>query len=210
MGKYYKVLLPIFYIGIIGVMVACILLVITGIKNYVEDSNKTKFTLDSVFEDTVEPVNKTESNTIIKPFTSDKVTVGRTFYDYKSEAKKQERSLIVYENTYMQNNGVDYVCSDEFDVVSVLAGEIISIEDNDVYGKVVTIKHNENLTSIYSNIKSITAKVGYKISQGEILGVSNKSSLESSDKNMLHFEVYYKGNPIDPENLYTMSVSDFE
>ena len=46
MGKYYKVLLPIFYIGIIGVMVACILLVITGIKNYVEDSNKTKFTLD--------------------------------------------------------------------------------------------------------------------------------------------------------------------
>ncbi len=210
MGKYYKVLLPIFYIGIIAVMVACILLVITGIKNYVEDSNKTKFTLDSVFEDTVEPVNKTESNTIIKPFTSDKVTVGRTFYDYKSEAKKQERSLIVYENTYMQNNGVDYVCSDEFDVVSVLAGEIISIEDNDVYGKVVTIKHNENLTSIYSNIKSITAKVGYKISQGEILGVSNKSSLESSDKNMLHFEVYYKGNPIDPENLYTMSVSDFE
>lgn len=210
MGKYYKVLLPIFYIGIIAVMVACILLVITGIKNYVEDSNKTKFTLDSVFEDTVEPVNKTESNTIIKPFTSDKVTVGRTFYDYKSEAKKQERSLIVYENTYMQNNGVDYVCSDEFDVVSVLAGEIISIEDNDVYGKVVTIKHNKNLTSIYSNIKSITAKVGYKISQGEILGVSNKSSLESSDKNMLHFEVYYKGNPIDPENLYTMSVSDFE
>lgn len=210
MGKYYKVLLPIFYIGIIAVMVACILLVITGIKNYVEDSNKTKFTLDSVFEDTVEPVNKTESNTIIKPFTSDKVTVGRTFYDYKSEAKKQERSLIVYENTYMQNNGVDYVCSDEFDVVSVLAGEIISIEDNDVYGKVVTIKHNENLTSIYSNIKSITTKVGYKISQGEILGVSNKSSLESSDKNMLHFEVYYKGNPIDPENLYTMSVSDFE
>ena len=209
MGKYYKVLLPIFYIGIIGVMVACILLVITGIKNYVEDSNKTKFTLDSVFEDIVEPVNKTESNTIIKPFTSDKVKVGRTFYDYKSEAKKQESSLIVYENTYMQNNGVDYVCSDEFDVVSVLAGEIISIEDNDVYGKVVTIKHNENLTSVYS-IKSITAKVGYKISQGEILGVSNKSSLESSDKNMLHFEVYYKGNSIDPENLYTMSVSDFE
>ena len=210
MGKYYKVLLPIFYIGIIGVMVACILLVITGIKNYVEDSNKTKFTLDSVFEDIVETVNKTESNTIIKPFTSDKVKVGRTFYGYKSEAKKQESSLIVYENTYMQNNGVDYVCSDEFDVVSVLAGEIISIEDNDVYGKVVTIKHNENLTSVYSNIKSITAKVGYKISQGEILGVSNKSSLESSDKNMLHFEVYYKGNSIDPENLYTMSVSDFE
>ena len=156
MGKYYKVLLPIFYIGIIGVMVACILLVITGIKNYVEDSNKTKFTLDSVFEDIVEPVNKTESNTIIKPFTSDKVKVGRTFYDYKSEAKKQESSLIVYENTYMQNNGVDYVCSDEFDVVSVLAGEIISIEDNDVYGKVVfKIKKIGNIVSYIQNVRGL-------------------------------------------------------
>ena len=110
----------------------------------------------------------------------------------------------------MQNNGVDYVSDEEFDVVSVLEGEIIGIEDNDVYGKILTIKHNENLISVYSNIKNITAKVGYKLSQGEIIGTSNKSSLESSDKTMLHFEVYYKGNALDPENLYTMSVSDFE
>ena len=94
--------------------------------------------------------------------------------------------------------------------VSWPTAEIIGIEDNDVYGKILTIKHNENLISVYSNIKNITAKVGYKLSQGEIIGTSNKSSLESSDKTMLHFEVYYKGNALDPENLYTMSVSDFE
>ena len=210
MGKYYKVLLPIFYIGIIGVMVACILLVITGIKNYVEDSNKTKFTLDSVFEDIVEPVNKTESNTIIKPFTSDKVKVGRTFYDYKSEAKKQESSLIVYENTYMQNNGVDYSNDEEFDVVSILDGEVISIEDNAIYGKVVTIKHNDNLKSVYSNVKNVLVNVGYKISQGEIFASSDTYKVDTKVKSLLHFEVYYKDNAIDPENLYTMSVSDLK
>ena len=210
MGKYYKFLLPTFYVGIVAVMVVSVLLVVTGIKNYVNESNNMKYTIDSVFEDKVEPVNKTSSNTIVKPYVSENVKVGRTFYDYKAEAKKQENSLIVYENTYMQNNGVDYVSDEEFDVVLVLEGEIIGIEDNDVYGKILAIKHNENLISVYSNIKNITAKVGYKLSQGEIIGTSNKSSLESSDKTMLHFEVYYKGNALDPENLYTMSVSDFE
>ncbi len=210
MGKYYKLLIPTFYIGIVAVMVVSILLVVSGIKNYVNENKNMKYTLDSVFDEKIEPVNKTNSNIIIRPYLSDKVKVERTFYDYQAESQNQEGSLIIYENTYIQNNGVDYTSDEEFDVVAVLEGEIICIEDNDIYGKILTIKHNENLTSVYSNIKNITAKVGYKLSQGEIIGVSNKSSFESSDKTMLHFEVYYKGNVIDPESLYTMSVSDFE
>lgn len=210
MGKYYKVLMPTFYIGIIAVMVVSILLVITGVKNYVSDSNKINFTLDSVFDSEIIPVNKSDSNTIVRPYVSENVTVGRTFYDYKAEEKNQESSLIVYENTYIQNTGVDYVSDSEFEIVSVLDGEVIGIEDSDVYGKVVTIKHNENLISVYSNVKDLTVTLGYKTSMGEIIATSNKTSLESTDKSMLHFEVYYKGNAMDPENLYTMSVSDFE
>lgn len=209
MGKYYKILIPTFYVGIVAVMVVSILLVVAGVKNYVSESNDMKYTLDSVFESEIKPVNK-ESNNIIKPYLSDSVKIGRTFYDYKAEAKKQENSLIVYENTYIQNNGVDYISDDDFDVVSILDGEIISIEDSEVYGKILTVKHNENLISVYSNIKDTVAKVGYKLSQGEIIGKSTKSSLFSSDNSMLHFEVYYKGNALDPENLYTMSVSDFK
>ncbi len=210
MGKYYKLLIPTFYIGIVAVMVVSILLVVSGIKNYVSENNNIKYTLDSVFDKKIEPVNKTNSNMIIRPYLSDNVKLERTFYDYQAESQNQEKSLIIYENTYIQNSGVDYTSDDEFDVVSILEGEIISIEDNDIYGKILTVKHNENLTSVYSNIKNITATVGYKLSQGEIVGVSNKSSFESSDKSMLHFEVYYKGNTIDPESLYTMSVSDLE
>lgn len=210
MGKYYKVLMPTFYIGVIAVMIVSILLVITGVKNYVSDSSKINFTLDSVFDSEIIPVNKSDSNTIVRPYVSENVTVGRTFYDYKAEEKNQESSLIVYENTYIQNTGVDYVSDSEFEIVSVLDGEVIGIEDSDVYGKVVTIKHNENLISVYSNVKDLTVTLGYKTSMGEIIATSNKTSLESTDKSMLHFEVYYKGNAMDPENLYTMSVSDFE
>ena len=210
MNKYSKILLPTFYIGIIAVMVLCSTLVVSGVKTYLLNRQEMKFTIDNVFDEDTTPVVKTETNIIVKPYISDSVKVGRYFYDFESDEKKQENSLILYEDTYMQNNGVDYVDNKNFDVVAILDGEIISIEDSEVYGKVVTIKHNDNLKSVYSNVEGVLVSVGYKIHQGEIFAMSAKSKLQSDYESMLHFEVFYKESAIDPENMYTMSVSDFQ
>ena len=210
MNKYSKILLPTFYIGIIAVMVLCSTLVVSGVKTYLLNRQEMKFTIDNVFDEDTTPVVKTETNIIVKPYISDSVKVGRYFYDFESDEKKQENSLILYEDTYMQNNGVDYVDNKNFDVVAILDGEIISIEDSEVYGKVVTIKHNDNLKSVYSHADGILVTVGYKIHQGEIFAMSAKPKLQSDYESMLHFEVFYKESAIDPENMYTMSVSDFQ
>ena len=210
MNKYSKILLPTFYIGIIAVMVLCSTLVVSGVKTYLLNRQEMKFTIDNVFDEDTTPVVKTETNIIVKPYISDSVKVGRYFYDFESDEKKQENSLILYEDTYMQNNGVDYVDNKNFDVVAILDGEIISIEDSEVYGKVVTIKHNDNLKSVYSNVDGILVTVGYNIHQGEIFAMSAKPKLQSDYESMLHFEVFYKESAIDPENMYTKSVSDFQ
>lgn len=210
MNKYSKILLPTFYIGIIAVMVLCSTLVVSGVKTYLLNRQEMKFTIDNVFDEDTTPVVKTETNIIVKPYISDSVKVGRYFYDFESDEKKQENSLILYEDTYMQNNGVDYVDNKNFDVVAILDGEIISIEDSEVYGKVVTIKHNDNLKSVYSSVDGVLVTVGYKIHQGEIFAMSAKPKLQSDYESMLHFEVFYKESAIDPENMYTMSVSDFQ
>ncbi len=210
MNKYSKILLPTFYIGIIAVMVLCATLVVSGVKTYLTNREEMKFTVDNVFDEDTTPVVKTETNTIVKPYIAESVKVGRYFYDFESDEKKQEKSLILYEDTYMQNNGVDYVDSKNFDVVAILDGEVISIEDSEVYGKVVTIKHNDNLKSVYSNVDGVLVTVGYKVHQGEIFAMSAKPKLQSDYKSMLHFEVFYKESAIDPENMYTLSVSDFQ
>lgn len=210
MKKYSKIIIPSIYVGVIGVMVVSCLLVVSGVKNFLNERKDYDYTLDKVFiKDTI-PVSKNENNMIIKPYTNDKVKVYSYFYDFEGDTKKQLDSLIYYENTYMQNNGVDYSNDEEFDVVSILDGEIISIEDNAIYGKVVTIKHNDNLKSVYSNVKNVLVNVGYKISQGEIFASSDTYKVDTKVKSLLHFEVYYKDNAIDPENLYTMSVSDLK
>lgn len=216
MKKISKIVLPTLYLGIIGVMVASVVLVISGVQSYLNEYPKYQYTLDGVFNEYIVPVVYTEyqdengTETIIRPYFDGNVKISKYFYDFESDSNKQIDSLIVYEGTYMQNNGVDYGSAEDFDVVAILPGEVISVEDNEVYGKIITIKHNGNLKSVYSNVKDVLIAVGYQVNQGEIIALSDKPKIKSDDKSVLHFEVYYKNEAIDPESLYTLSVANFQ
>lgn len=209
MKTYTKLFIPFIYVGVVTFMVMITMIVVNGISSYLKESADYKYTLDGVFEEDIVPVLKTETDAIVRPYIDSNVKVGKYFYDYESSNDRQEESLILYENIYMQNTGVDYICEDDFDIVSVLDGEVIGIEDSDVYGKILTIKHNDNLTTVYSNVSDILVSVGSKVSQGEIIASSSKSVLSKNDS-MMHFEVIHKGDYMDPENLYTLKVSDIQ
>lgn len=209
MKKYIKLYVPLIYIGVVILMVVSTMSVMNAVRKYLRDDSKYSYTLDNVFEGDIVPVMKSEVDMIVRPYIDENVKVGKYFYDYESDSTKQENSLILYENVYMQNTGVDYISSEDFDVVSILDGEIISIDDSEVYGKIISIKHNDNLISTYSNISNINFDIGYKVNQGEIIGTSKVSDI-SDGKSMLHFEVSFKGDYIDPENLYTLKVSEIQ
>jgi murein DD-endopeptidase MepM/ murein hydrolase activator NlpD len=216
MNKVSKIILPVIYLSIIGIMVVSVVLVLSGVQSYLNEYPEYQYTLDGVFSDYIIPVVYTEYpednqvETIIRPYINGDVKISKYFYDFESDSNKQIDSLIVYEGTYMQNNGVDYGSNEDFDIVSILPGEVVSIEDNDVYGKIITIKHNDNLKSVYSNVKNVLISVGYQVSQGEIIAVSDKPKIKSDLQSILHFEIYYKDNAIDPESVYTLSVANFQ
>lgn len=210
MNKFLKVLLPTLYIGIIGVMILTVMLIIGGLNNLSNNKTKYKFAASDIFENETMPVSKTGSTIIVKPYIQDNISVGKTYYDYKSNEQDQKNSIIYYKGSYFQNNGVDYINKENFDVVSILDGEVISIEDNEIYGKILKIKHNDNLISVYSNIKDILVNVGYKVNTGEIIATSNKSIYEKDNNSLLHFEVYFKNKSINPESIYTLDVSEIE
>lgn len=207
-GKYSKIVIPTIYLAVIFVMIMTVVTLLTGISRFLNEDIEYKYTIKNNFGGTTSPVNKVTNDSIIKPFLSQEVQIGKYFYDYKSDNTKQEDALIVYENTYIQNSGIDYVSENVFDVVSILDGEVMEVEQSDIYGNIVTIKHNDNLITVYSSLNDILVNVGYKTSQGEIIATSNKSVLNDYNTT-LHFEVYYKGEVIDPESLYTLSIEDF-
>lgn len=210
MNKTIKFLIPTFYIGVVGVMIFCVTLVLSGIKSYLKEDVKYNFAVDDMFSEEVVPVSKVGSNTIVKPYISDKVVVFKSYYDYKANSENQKNAIIYYKGTYFQNNGIDYEEENDFEVVSILDGEVISIEDSDIYGKVLTIKHSDDLISVYSNVKDVLVAVGYKTTTGEIIATSNKSIYENDNKSLLHFEVYYKNKTINPEKIYSLNINEIE
>lgn len=207
-----KIFVPTIYLIAILSVVGCILLTIMSINKYLTESEKFDYSINGLIDNEVKPVqgeDNTKNNVkVIKPFRNEKVTIGRGFYDFEGEQTNQEKSIIFYENTYMQNSGVDYVSDEVFDVISVLAGKVISVDTDEVLGNIVKIEHDKNIITTYQGIDKVALKVGDVVSQGTIVGVSGKSLLNSNYTTSLHFEVNYKGELIDPEKFYSLNVNE--
>ena len=207
-----KIFVPTIYLIAILSVVGCILLTIMSINKYLTESEKFDYSINGLIDNEVKPVQGediTKNNVkVIKPFRNEKVTIGRGFYDFGGEQTNQEKSIIFYENTYMQNSGVDYVSDEVFDVISVLAGKVISVDTDEVLGNIVKIEHDKNIITTYQGIDKVALKVGDVVSQGTIVGVSGKSLVNSNYTTSLHFEVNYKGELIDPEKFYSLNVNE--
>ena len=145
---------------------------------------------------------------IVKPYLDDTVKLVRSFYDYEGDSADQEKAIIFYEDTYMQNSGADYANENVFDVISILDGTVISVEDNDILGTTVEVRHSNELISVYQSLSDVSVKENDQIIQGQIIAKSGTSNINKDLGNHLHFELYYKGKIVNPEEYYHKSVDE--
>ena len=179
--------------------------------------NKTTFSVDTNNLEYVDnnilekhdylPVISTDVN-IVRPYVNNKVYVAKGFYDYTKEASDQEKSIIYYENTYMQNSGIDYANEEEFDIVSILDGTVIDIKEDKILGTTVEIRHTSDLISVYQSLKDVTVKVNDIVKQGQVIAKSGTSNINPELNNHLHFELYYQGTIVNPEEYYNKSLKE--
>ncbi|MBQ8811926.1 MAG: M23 family metallopeptidase [Bacteroidales bacterium] len=76
------------------------------------------------------------------------------------------------------------------------------------YGNHVVVDHGFGYKTRYAHLKSIGVVEGMKVKRGECLGLSGNSGKSSGPH--LHYEVVYKGNPINPSNYYDLSITPEE
>ena len=165
--------------------------------NYVTTKEKT----------IVVPTVATPTN-IIRPYNNDSVVAEIPYYNYEGTDKEQQSALIYYENIYMPNTGVMYTSDEEFECISVLDGVVKEIKDDEIMGKIVKIENNKNITTIYQSIDEVSVNVNDSIKQGDVIGTSGNNKITGNDKYALHFEVYNKGEIMDPEQFYLLSLED--
>ena len=175
------------------------------VKYTINKENDITYVSKAILDEYV-PVMNQPDDKIIKPFTKEDINIEVNYYDYQNEST-QENSIIYYENTYIQNTGINYTSTDKFDVVSILDGEVIDIKEDNLLGNTITIKHSNNIVSIYSVVEDIKVSVGSKVSSGEVIATSGTSNLLKDNYN-LHFELYVNGEVVNPENYYDKSLNE--
>ena len=176
------------------------LIVITSLFFTIEiekESDNITYVSRTILNDYI-PVLKVEDK-IIKPYTSDQVKVLNDYYDSEKE-DNEDSTILVYENTYIQNTGINYTSDTEFEVNSILEGEVIDIKEEEILGQSVTIRHNNELISVYQSLKDVNVKVGDRVSQGQVIGKSGSCKLIKDSENNLHFEIYANGTVVNPNN----------
>ena len=206
---------PCVYLTALIMVIGSIYLTISSINNYFSDKNDFNYSINGMTKTPLYPVQGTEtkkeettSTNIIRPYKSDKVEIGRYFYDKDSSEELQQKSIIYYENTYMQNTGVDYISDESFEIINVLPGKVLSVENDEILGNIIKIEHDKNFISVYEGIDNIKVKEGDTINENTVIATSGTSLINNNFKNSLHFEVYYNGKLIDPEKFYTININE--
>lgn len=167
-------------------------------------SKQNDYVTEDTINDSIPVINTTKK--IINPYIDSSVKIRKTYYDYKGESQSQENSITVHENTYIQNSGIDFTSDNQFDVISILEGTVISVKEDNLIGKTIEIKHDNGIISSYQSLSEVNVKKDDYINQGQVIGKSGTNELDKEIGNHLHLEIYENGNSVNPENYLNKEI----
>lgn len=105
-------------------------------------------------------------------------------------------------NPMQSHYGVDIVTSPNEAVKSVLDGTVIFSDWTLETGHVIFIQHQHQIISVYKHNSVLLKKQGNTVKAGEIIAfVGQSGELQSGPH--LHFELWYDGKPVNPEEFIT-------
>ncbi len=194
--------------------VIAFVLVMTGLVlfNYFVNNNKSKEDLILVskgildYDDYV-PVVKT-NNTIIRPYYDSGISIVLKYYDVLASEEDQQNSLIQYDGTYIQSNGVAYSKGNPFDVISILDGTVKEVRQDDIVGNIIVIEHSNGYISTYESIDNIAVEAGMPVVQGQVIAKSATSNISKNLDNHLYFELTKDGENVNPEVYYNKTINE--
>lgn len=98
--------------------------------------------------------------------------------------------------------GVDIVAKTNEPVKNIADGMVVFASWTQDSGYVIMIQHKGNLISVYKHNAELYKKTGTFVYAGEIIAIVGNSG-ELTNGPHLHFELWYNGNPLNPEEFIT-------
>ncbi len=107
--------------------------------------------------------------------------------------------------------GIDFSAAKGTPIQVTGDGKVSEIENNySGYGKCVKVDHGFGYSTLYAHMDRVDVKVGQLLKKGNSIGVIGSTGTSTAPH--CHYEVRYKGNPINPINfcLDNLSPSEYQ
>jgi murein DD-endopeptidase MepM/ murein hydrolase activator NlpD len=102
-------------------------------------------------------------------------------------------------NPQTNHYGIDVVAGPNEVIKATLDGTVILANWTLETGYILEIQHENNLVSIYKHNAELLKRIGSRVEAGEAIAIVGNSG-ELTTGPHLHFELWYNGRPINPED----------
>jgi len=157
------------------------------VKIYKKDIIRVEFKIDDQKNNSV-PLSEKQNaistkNTFVMP------VKGKIISKYNPNNEKQK------------NQGIDFQVSPGSPVFAAATGNVALITDNtENFGKIVLIRHKNNLISIYGRVAKVLVKKNEVVTKGQKIGSMAEKANDGKNQTILHFELRRGTQSVNPEN----------
>lgn len=138
--------------------------------------------------------------------------LSREFFDLDSDPSILANAVMNNTATYIGSRGISFKSEDNkvFDVYAVLPGEVINVSGNNesLEGFTITVKHENNLTSVYSALSSVTVEVGDMVDNDAKIGVSGTNIKDTDAGIHVHLQILHNGKYLNPKDAIGKEISE--
>ena len=205
-----------------AIYIAAAAIILTGVLWY-QNANNNEANPDSVensatdvpgkkFNEPAIEVNRSMENILMPVKDADSAVIKRHFYDKNGKAEDQEAALVLYENQYHQNTGVDIGSKDgeTFDVVASLSGTVTQVDEDVLLGNVIEIEHDNGIVTQYQSVKDISVEVGDQVKQGQVIAKAGQSMFDEESGIHVHFEIRKDSVAVNPHDYFQKPLSTLQ
>ena len=138
--------------------------------------------------------------------------LSREFFDLDSDLSVLVNAVMNNGTTYVESRGISFQKEDNkiFDVYSVFPGEVISVSGNSesLEGYTITIKHENDITSVYSSLSSVNVAVGDMVDNDAKIGVSGTNINDTDAGIHVHLQLLHNGKYLNPKDAIGKEISE--
>ncbi|TYS78426.1 peptidoglycan DD-metalloendopeptidase family protein [Rossellomorea aquimaris] len=156
-------------------------------------------------------VNRTMENFVMPVADENEVVIEKGFYDANASEQEQEAALIVYDNQYHPNQGIDIsLGGKDFDVLAAMSGTVTKVQEDSLLGNMIEVEHDKGIVTRYQSVKDFAVEVGDTVEQGQKLAAASQSLFNEKAGVHVHFEIRKDEVAVNPQEYVNKSLATLQ